>query len=179
MELDYESLELKDGALTPDGLVKIRDLVKVSVEGNIIYICNPKHVFDCLEIELATKTVLSVDLNSVNVPRMKGIGQFGQFSIVEQLCSKDNNQLAYLYKHSNHMLKKYREQGQVLYSSPYAIIEEHIVPSIEQKEQYSVRGIINFTQDGISIAYCPSFNRTFPKSSVWEEGLSISGNYPR
>lgn len=175
MVLEYEDLEMNNGVLSESAKEKLQALLTIYCEGNVIYICHPRHLFGTLEENANTKEIVSVDLDSMNVDKMLSIGDYGRYSIVEQLCSKSNNQFTYLMKRVSHTIKKYRSTGAINFSYPLVILEEKY--SQFTGFDYFVRGIISCNQDGIRIAFNPLAMRELPKTSTWEKGLRLGDNY--
>ncbi len=98
MMLEYEDLEMTDGVFSKQDLEKIKALLNIKKDGDVIYICHPRHLFDSLEEDPITKEIVSVDLDSINIERMLHINDYGRYSIVEQICYKAHNQYTYLMK---------------------------------------------------------------------------------
>ena len=109
VQLEYESLDWENGNFTAESLEKLTALLKIRKEGNVIYICHPKHLFEAMKEDPDTKKIKYVDFDSINVEKLIKINDFGRYSIVEQICSKTNNQFTYVMKKSSNMIKKYQE----------------------------------------------------------------------
>lgn len=173
--LEYESLEWEDHNFSTSSLEKLRALLTIRKEGNVIYICHPKHLFDVMEEDPDTKEIKAVDFNRINVERMLQRKDFGRYSIVQQICCKRNNQFTYLWKRASHMIRKYQEEGTPQFSYPLAILEES--NSDDGKKQYFVRGIVSFHQEGVLLAFNPLAVKECPRESVWQKGLRVGGHF--
>lgn len=103
------------------------------------------------------------------------LNDFGRYLIVEQICSKRNNQFTYIIKKASHMLKKYQEKGVSHFSYPFVILEE-IYNGVDEP-QYFVRGIVNCSQKGFSLAFNPFAIKELPQESIWQKSLRFSDNF--
>lgn len=175
VQLEYESLDWENGNFTAESLEKLTALLKIRKEGNVIYICHPKHLFEAMKEDPDTKKIKYVDFDSINVEKLIKINDFGRYSIVEQICSKTNNQFTYVMKKSSNMIKKYQEEGVSNFSYPFVILEE--IDNGVEEPQYFVRGIINCSQEGFSLAFNPLAIKTLPKESVWQKALRFGDNF--
>lgn len=175
MLLEYEDLEWKDNSFSDSSMEKLNSMLMIKKDGNIIYICYPNHVFDKMEVDCTTKEIKAVDFGSVNIEKMRSINDFGRFSIVEQLCSKSNNQFTYILKKASHMIKKYKQEGKDEFSYPFLILEE--IKKEDEDPQYFARGIISCNQKGFSIAFNKEAIKTMNTDSVWQKGLRFGDNY--
>lgn len=174
VQLEYEPLNWENNTFDAESLKKLTALLKIREEGNVIYICHPKHLFEVMTEDPDTKQIRYVDFDSINVKKMIRLNDFGHYSIVEQICSKEKNQFTYIMKKASHMIKKYQEEGVPQFSYPFAILEETYGGPGEP--QYFVRGIINCNQEGFSLAFNPLAIKTLPKESVWQKALRFSDN---
>lgn len=175
MELEYEELEMNNGDFSESSTERLNALLTIRKDGNVIYLCHPRHLFDTLLENPDTKEIESVDFDSINVERMLSINDFGRYSIVEQICCRANNQFTYLMRKSSHMIKKYRNQGATQFSYPFAILEE----CYDERGQvsYFVRGIICCNQTGFKVAFNPAAIKELPKESIWEKALRFGDNH--
>lgn len=173
--LEYDILEWENHDFTDSSKEKLNAMLTITKEGNAIYICHPRHVFDEMVEDSDTKEVKSVNFDSINIDKMKQYNDFGCYYIVQQICSKSNNQFTYLMRRTTHMIKKYQSDGLSQTSYPLAIIEE--IDNGIEPAQYFARGIISCNQDGFSLAFNPLMNKTLPKESVWQKGLRFGDNF--
>lgn len=174
VQLEYEPLAWENGNFSAEASEKLAALLKIRKEGNVIYICHPHHLLDkCVE-DTDTKQLNMVDFDSINVEKMLQCNDFGRYSIVEQICSKNNNQYTYFLRRASHMIKKYKEQGVTQFSYPLVVLEE--ISNGFDKPQYFVRGIINCSQDGFSLAFNPLAIKALPKESIWQKALRFGDN---
>lgn len=168
VEVEYEQLSITDGKI--NDIKKIRTLLTICIEGRVIYLCHPNHIFNHYE-EGKTKEIVSVDWNDINVERMFQVNDYGRYSYVEQFCSNGKYNTRYLQKKSSHMMKKYYEQGKVDLVYPFVVLEDM------GYNRYFVRGMICCNQDGYQVAFNPKMYKQLPNESVWEKGLRIGDNY--
>jgi len=154
---------------------KVKAMLSIRTEGNIIYLCHPRHLLDELKEDFETKMIQEINWDSINIEKMKKYNDFGRYSIVEEICYERNNQYSYLQRRGIHMLKKYKEMGHSEWHYPIAILEE--IDHGINPPTYFVRGIVNFNQEGISLAFNPSAVKESPKESVWQKGLRFGDNF--
>ena len=154
---------------------KIQAMLSIRTEGNVIYLCHPRHLFDVLKEDSETKKIQGVDWDSINVEKMIKYNDFGKYSIVEEICSKRNNQFTYLQRRATHVMKKYKEMGHSEWNYPVAILEE--IDHGIHPPTYFARGIVSFSQEGISLAFNPLAVKESPKESVWQKGLRFGDNF--
>ena len=175
VQLIYEPLYWGNANFNAESLEKLMALLKIRTEGNIIYICHPKHLFEVMEENPDTKEIKYVDFDSINVEKMFRLNDFGRYSIVEQIFSKKNNQLTYIMKKASHMIKKYQKEGVSQFSYPFAILEE-IYNGVEEP-QYFVRGLVNCSQEGFSLVFNPLAIKELPQESIWQKALRFGDNF--
>ena len=154
---------------------KLKAMLSIQTEGNVIYLCHPRHLFEVLTEDPETKMVQGIDWDSINVEKMMGYNDFGKYSIVEEICYKKNNQFGYLQKRATHMIKRYKEMGHSEWNYPIAILEE--IDNGTNPPTYFARGIINYSQEGISLAFNPIAVKEIPKESIWQKGLRFGDNF--
>lgn len=174
MPLEYETLDYKNNKLSDISLEKLKAMLMIKEEGNIIYICHPKHLFDFIIEDFDTKEIKYVDFNSINIEKMMKYNDYGRYSIVEQICSKSNNQFTYVLKKASHMIKKYQDKGCPQFSFNFAVVEE--IDNRFESPQYLVRGIISCNRNGFSLAFNPRVDKNISKESVWQKGLRLGDN---
>ncbi len=170
--LSYEWNQQSDNIETTK---KLKAMLSIRTEGNVIYLCHPRHLFDVLIENPETKMTQGVDWDSINVEKMIQYNDFGKYSIVEEICSKRNNQFTYLQKKATHMMKKYKEMGHSEWNYPVAILEE--IDHGSNLPTYFARGIVNFSQERISLAFNPLAMKENPKESIWQKGLRFGDNF--
>ncbi len=170
-KLSYDLEELNSAA----SIEKLKAMLSIQTEGNLIYLCHPRHLFDELTEDSETKMITEVDWDSINVEKMIQYNDFGRYSIVEEICYKRKNQFDYLQRKAAHMMKKYQEKGYKEWSYPIAILEE--VDHGLSAPTYFARGIVNFNQSGISFAFNPIAVKELPKESIWQKGLKFGDNF--
>jgi len=175
VQLKYESLDWENGNFNAESLEKLTALLKIRREGNVIYICHPKHLFEVMTEDPDTKEIKHVDFDSINIEKLIKTNDFGRYSIVEQICSPKNNQFTYIMKKASHMIRRYQEKGVSKFSYPFVILEE-IYNGVEGP-QYFVRGIVNCSQEGFSLAFNPLAIKDSPKESVWQKALRFGDNF--
>lgn len=175
IQLEYDFLESENNEFTVESLKKLKALLTIRRDGNIIYICHPKHLFESIIEDVDTKEIKYVDFDSINVKKMIELNDYGHYSIVEQICSTTNNQFTYIMKKASHMMKKYKEIGLSQFSYPFVILEQIYNGSTEP--QYYVRGIINCSQNGFSLAFNPLATKELPQESVWQKALRFGDNF--
>lgn len=168
--LSYESCEWNQ----QNGSSKLKAMLSIRTEGNVIYLCHPRHLFDVLVEDPKTKMVQGIDWDSINVEKMKQYNDFGKYSIVEE-NSKGHNQFNYLQKRAAHMIKKYKEMGHSEWNYPIAILEE--IDNGSSIPTYFARGIVNCNQEGISLAFSPVAVKEIPNESIWQKGLRFGDNF--
>lgn len=174
IQLEYDFLESENNEFTIESLEKLKALLTIRRDGNVIYICHPKHLFESMVEDVDTKEIKCVDFDSINVKKMIELNDFGCYSIVEQTCSRRNNQFTYIMKKASYMIKRYEEKGISQFSYPFAILEEIYNGSAEP--QYFVRGIVNCSQNGFSLAFNPLATKELPKESIWQKALRFGDN---
>lgn len=175
IQLEYDFLECENNEFTAESLEKLKALLTIRKNGNVIYICHPKHLFENMLEDVDTKEIKYVDFDSINVQKMIEFNDFGRYSIVEQICSKRNNQFTYIIKKASHMMKKYQEKGVSHFSYPFVILEEIYNGAAES--QYFVRGIVNFSQKGFSLVFNPIAIKELPQESIWQKSLRFGDNF--
>lgn len=175
VQLVHEPLYWENNNFNAESLEKLMALLTIRKEGNVIYICHPKHLFEVMKEDPDTKEIRYVDFNSINVEKMIRINDFGRYSIVEQICSKKSNQFTYIMKKAYHMIKKYREEGVPQFSYPFVILEK--IYNGPEEPQYFVRGIVTCSQEGFSLAFNPLAIKKLPKESVWQKALQFGDNF--
>lgn len=175
VQLIYEPLSWENGNFTSESLEKLMALLEIRTEGNRVYICHPKHLFEVMEEDPDTKEIRYIDFDSINVEKMVRLNDFGCYSIVEQICYKKNNQFTYIMKKALHMIKKYQKEGVSQFSYPFAILEE-IYNEVEGP-QYFVRGLVNCSQEGFSLVFNPLAIKKLPQESIWQKGLRFGDNF--
>lgn len=175
-EINYELVECPNNRFTEEAKEKIKELLTIKVEGNSIYLCHPRHVFEGISEDFETKVISKVDWNSINIEMMKRYNDYGEFTIVEQLCYKNNNQYSYLSKRVKHMMKKYQDLGIEKFACPIAVVEE-AYEEPENTSKYFARGIICATKNGFALGTAPNYTYSRKKESVWEKGLRLGDNY--
>lgn len=175
VQLDYEFLEWKNNKFNDSSMEKLKSMLMIRKEGNIIYICHPRHLLDNIEIDFDTKEIKYVDFNSINVEKMKHYNDFGCYSIVEQICSKTDNQFTYILKKASHMIKKQKQEGISQIAYPFVILEE--IHKEYDEPQYFVRGIVSCNQNGLALAFNPTAIKTMPKENIWQKGLRFGNNF--
>lgn len=151
------------------GDAKLKAMLSIRIDGDVIYLCHPRHLFDILVEDPETKMIQGVDWDSINVEKMMKYNDFGKYSAVNQ------NQFGYLQKRATHMMKKYKEVGHSEWNYPIAILEEKDNGS--STPTYFARGIINFSQEGVSLVFNPLAVKEIPKESIWQKGLRFGDNY--
>lgn len=167
--LKYEDLPVVMGKLDSTAMEKMKEMLMLHDEGNVIYICHAKHAFDFLIEDQDTKRINAVDWDSVNVSKMKSYRDYGEYSMMKQMFNKKDNQYTYLYNRARHFMNKYRESdSQMQY--PLAIIEE------KYYGECVARGIISCSQDGFHLAFSPKIIRKWPNENVWQKGLRMGDN---
>ena len=171
VKLEHEHLEFENNKFSDNSMEKLKAMLTIREEGHVIYICQPRHLFDSLTENPDTKEINCVDFDSINIEKMIQYNDFGRYSIVEQICSKTNNQFTYLFKKSSHIINKYQSRGLSHLSFPFAILERTY-------KGYFVRGIINCNKKGISLAFNPIAIKTLPKENIWQKGLRFGDNFP-
>lgn len=174
-QLEYENLEWADNNFNANSMEKLKSLLMIKKDGDKIYICHPRHLLNSMEEDSKTKEIKYVDFDDIDVEKMIRYNDFGCYSMVEQLCSKKNNQYTYILKKASHMIKKYQQEGVSQFSYPFVILEE--INKQCEEPQYSVRGIVSCNQKGFSIAFNPKAIKTMTKESVWQKGLRLGDNY--
>lgn len=175
IQLEYDFLDCENNNFTAESMEKLKALLTIRKEGNIIYICHPKHLFETIVENFNTKELRYVDFDNINVEKMFRLNDFGRYSIVEQICSKKNNQFTYIMKKASHMIKKYQEEGVYQFSYPFVILEE--INSQIEEPHYFVRGIVDCNQEGFSIAFNPLAIKFSPNGSVWQKALRFGDNF--
>lgn len=175
VQLEYEPLDWENNNFNSESLEKLKTLLSIRKEGNVIYICHPKHLLEVIIEDPNTKKIRYADFDNINVEKMIRLNDFGRYSIVEQICSRKNNQFTYIMKKASHMINKPREEGSPKFSYPFVILEE-IYNELEET-QYFVRGIINCSQEGLSLAFNPLAIKTLPRESIWQKALKFGDNF--
>lgn len=174
-QLEYDFLECESNEFTAESLEKLKTLLTIRTEGNMIYICHPSHLFETMLEDSNTKEIKYVDFDNINVQKMINLNDFGRYSIIDQISPKKNNQFTYITKKASHMIKKYQEKGVSHFSYPFAILEE--INSELSEPQYFVRGIIKCNQKGFSLAFNPLAVKELPQESVWQKALRFGHNF--
>lgn len=151
-------------------------MLTIRKDGNIILLCHPRHIFDKVSEDFETKIITKVDWDSINVSQMKKYNDFGKYSMVEQLCDRNNNQFTYLKNKMNHMMKRYKALGADNISYPIAIVEGVYNFGLDNYDYYA-RGIVCATRNGFALGKSPSYIPLGHKESVWEKALRMGDNY--
>lgn len=172
--LEYEHLDWENHNFSDESMEKLKAMLSIRNDGNLIYICHPRHLFDFVSEDFRTKEIRYVDFNSINIAKMMRYNDFGRYSLVDQICYKSNNQFTYFLKKASHMMKKYQREGLLEFSFPFAVLEE--IHNGFEKPQYFVRGIINCSQNGFSLAFNPLAIKNIPNKSIFEKGLYFGNN---
>lgn len=170
--LEYTPLDWEEKSFSARSLEMLEALLTIRKEGNLIYICHPKHIFDMYVEDGNTKEVKRVNFRCLNVERMFKYNDCGRYSMVDQMCSKTNNQLTYLLKRASHMIKKQQQAGLSL-SYPLAVLEED---HSDFEVRYIARGIVSCDEKGIRVAFNPEVIKTPAKETVWQKGLRFGDN---
>ncbi len=134
--------------ITSYGIEEVKNLLTLTEENNYLYICHPRHVFETLEEDKATKIITSIDWNSLNMSLVSRFDDYGKFSIFDQYFKK--NQFTYIQKRFDKMLKHYHMSGKDNFVFPLAIIEE-VRGGVANKSTYIPRGIICAGQTGVLV----------------------------
>lgn len=171
----YEQISVIDGQIDKKDREKLDALLKVYQDGNVIYLCHPKHLFNHYIENGDTKEISSVDWDSIDIDKMSKVNDYGRFSMVEQCYSSGRYNYRYLTKKSSHMMRKYLSEGKVELVYPFVVLEE-IYNASTNTSSYFVRGIICSNQDGFQIAFNPKNKKRVFHESVWEKGLRMGDN---
>lgn len=174
LAMEYGFLEREDNGFTNESIDKLKALLTIRNDGDMIYICHPKHLFDNMIEDSETKEIEYVDLESINVQRMFDVGDYGHFSMVEQVCNRGNSPLKYIIKKAAHMMKRYKEKGVPQYTYPFVVLEE--ISHGSEEPTYFVRGIVTCDVNGLYLAFNPLAVKKLPNESVWEKGLRLGDN---
>lgn len=177
--VEYEEFIIENGELTTEAKKRYQQLLEIQRDGNVIYICHPRHILEqgTYITDGKTKDIVEVDWDKINFEQMKSYNDYGKFSIVEQICQRRKNQFTHVQKKANHMLKKYKQLDITEFSYPLVITEE-IMDLRGPGSTLLVRGIISFNQNGLKIAFNPEFEKTLSteKESIWSKALKFSDN---
>lgn len=172
-KIQYDDIECGE-ALATEAIDAIRELITISNDKNLLYICHPRHVFENIEEDRETKVITAVDFDSLNFSLMTRYDDYGRFSILNQFYNKGNNQFTYLNKRFSNMLRKYRDKGQENMVYPLAIIEEERSP-FDNSCTYVPRGIICAKQDGILVYNNVKENQD--KVNPWQKTLQMNRRF--
>lgn len=175
-EINYDIVECPENTFTEEAKDKLAELLTIRRDGNIIILCHPRHIFDAVSEDFDTKVIEKVDWNSINIDKMKQYNDYGEYSMVSQLCDGNNNQFTYLSKKARHMMKRYKDLGTENMSYPLAVIEGVYDIQADTYEYYA-RGIICITQNGFAVGKGPNYISLGHKESIWEKALRIGDNY--
>lgn len=175
--INYKCIECPDKKFTEEALEKIYGLLTIRVDGNILLLCHPRHIFEGVSEDFKTKIIDKVDWESINVEMMEKCQDYGRFSMVEQICSPAKNQFAYLKKKAKHMMKRYKDLGIENFSYPIAVVEGVYDSSTDNYEYYA-RAIICITKNGFAFGQNPDYLYfDQQKESVWQKALRMGDNY--
>lgn len=176
IEVQYEQIPIINGKVDEEAMEKLNVLLTIYKDGNVIYLCHPKHLFEHYVENKETKEISMVDWNGIDINRMFHVNDYGHFSMVEQCYSSGRYNYQYLRKKSSHMMRKYLSEGKVEMVYPFVVLEE-IYNSSDNTSEYFVRGMICCNQDGFQIAFNPKNDKKVLHESVWEKGLRMGDNY--
>ena len=172
-KIQYDDIECGE-ALATEAIDAIRELITISNDKNLLYICHPRHVFENIEEDRETKVITAVDFDSLNFSLMTRYDDYGRFSILNQFYNKGNNQFTYLDKRFSNMLRKYRAKGKEDLAYPLAIIEEER-SSFDGSCIYIPKGIICAKQNGILV-----YNNVKDKQdkmNSWQKTLQMNSSF--
>ena len=172
-KIQYDDIEC-NGSLATEAIDAIRELITISDDRNLLYICHPRHIFERIEEDKETKVITAVDFDSLNFSLMTRYDDYGRFSILNQFYNKGNNQFTYLDKRFSNMLRKYRAKGKEDLAYPLAIIEEER-SSFDGSCIYIPKGIICAKQNGILV-----YNNVKDKQdkmNSWQKTLQMNSSF--
>lgn len=175
-EINYDIIECLGNTFTEEAKEKLEELLTIRRDGNLILLCHPRHIFDRVSEDFTTKVINKVDWNSINIEMMKQYNDYGEYSMVDQVCSRKNNQFTYLSKKASHMMKRYKDLGTENMSYPLAVIEGVYNIQADTYDYYA-RGIICITQNGFALGKGPNYVSLDHKESTWEKALRMGDNY--
>ncbi len=169
-KVEYNDVKC-NGSLSLSTITEIKDLLTINDDGNLLYICHPRHIFENLEEDKETKIITSVDWDSINISLLAKYDDYGRFSVIDQYFRNSKNQFAYLNRRFSKMLKKYHENGNENFAYPLAIIEK--VKENDDNSSYIPRGIVCAKQDGLMI--CNKMSNE--NINTWQKTLRFKNNY--
>lgn len=149
-----------------------KKMLTIIAEGNMLYIAHPNHVLTKYIANAETKVITDIDWNGIDIPKLRSIDDTGKYSIVNQYCNKNDNQLTFIQKKAKHVLKRYQVDGHVDYTYPLVIIEE--IAHSNEASNYYIRGIISCTKDGFQFSFNPTYKLNIEKKSIWAKSLSFT-----
>lgn len=144
-KIKYEEINC-EGTLPLETVTEIKDLLTLTKENNLLYICHPRHIFERIIEDDKTKVVTDVDWNSININLISRYDDYGRFSIIDEYFRSGKDQFTYVNKRFTNMLRKYSSKGNNNFTYPLAIIEEE---NDNNEKKYIPRGIICAKQNEI------------------------------
>ncbi len=146
-KIEYKEINY-EGALPLEAITEIKDLLTITKENSLLYICHPRHIFERIIEDDKTKIIIGVDWDSINTSLITKYDDYGRFSIVDEYFRSGKDQFTYVNKRFTNMLKKYSSKGNNDFTYPLAIIEEE-KDRITNEKTYIPRGIICAKQGGV------------------------------
>ncbi len=174
--INYNIYESEGKTFTDEAKDKLKELLTIRRDGNILFLCHPRHIFDEIEEDRETKCIERVKWDSINISKMKQYNDYGKYSMVEQLCSPTDNQITYLKKRVTSGLEKCQREGIENPLLPIAVVEG-VYDSKKDDYTYYARGIVCATKKGFLLGKSPNYVYMGAKESIWQKALRISDNY--
>ncbi len=175
-EINYDVVECEGNKFTEEAKDKLEELLTIRRDGNIILLCHPRHVFDKIKEDNETKLISKVNWDSINIEKMEQANDFGRYSMVEQICSREDNQFTYLQKRVCHAMEVSQDRGVEKPICPVAIIEG-VYSEQKYEYDYYARGILCATKNGFAFGKSPNYVYLGHKESIWEKSLRFGDNY--
>lgn len=174
-EVNYECIECPNKQFSSEALEKLQGILTIRRDGNIIFLCHPRHIFESVSEDFDTKIIDKVDWESINIKMMKEYNDYGKFSMVDQMCSRNKNQFTYLKGKAKHMMERYNKLGIENKAYPIAVVEGVYDARTDQYNYYA-RGIICATKNGFALGKSPNYFYFDKKESVWQKALRMGDN---
>lgn len=176
--IKYEEFIECDGAISEEGIQRLKEILTIHKDGNVLYICHPRHIFQFGTIveNFNTKEIEEVDWDKIDFEQMLRYQDYGKYSMVEQICNRKNNAFTYLQKRAKHMMKRYKSFGTEDFHYPLVILEEKY--STDENKEFIIRGIVSCHKDGFNIAFNPQVKDDLvrEKESIWQKALKFGDN---
>lgn len=169
--VEYEFLPVVNGYVDAKSAEQLDKLLTINDDKSIIYICNPKYIFNNLVSNKDTGEVLCVEWDNIDELKMLNSKNNYRYSIIDQRYSLGNMGRDYIEKQGSIMKQISVSQGKSDFACSYAIVEE--INDRFSPKSYFVRGIICVNQDSYQIAFNPQLIKNMEEKKNHQKRINF------